>query len=125
MHGLVVRVGRELVFAIFVVQISDVIVADACSLVILAREEHAGLGKVNQSDDVRLLSHEFVLSEFVVGDQVAELHLKLQDLFALATLAVQLHIVVIVGLQDLVHAGVQNAQRLDHSVGGLEDAVGA
>ena len=43
MDSLVVRVGCELVLAIFVVQISDVIVANARCFVVLAAKEHACL----------------------------------------------------------------------------------
>ena len=46
-HGLVVRICGELVLAIFVVQVGYVIVADARGFVVLASEEHAGLGQIN------------------------------------------------------------------------------
>ena len=84
-NSLVVGVRGELILTVLVVQVGNVIVANAGSFVVLAAEEHAGLGKVDQGDHVRLLLHEIVLSELVVGDQVSELDLQCFDLLAFAT----------------------------------------
>jgi hypothetical protein len=44
MHGFVVGVGCQLVLLVLIVQISDVVVADTSSFVVLAAEKHTGLG---------------------------------------------------------------------------------
>ena len=67
-HSLVVRICGELILAIFVVQVGYVIVADARGLVVLAGEEYAGLGQINQCDYIRILLHELVLRELIVRD---------------------------------------------------------
>ena len=67
-HSLVVRICGELILAIFVVQVGYVIVADARGLVVLAGEEYAGLGQINQCNYIRILLHELVLRELIVRD---------------------------------------------------------
>ena len=106
MDGLVVGVCSKLILSILVVQVCYVIVADARSLEVLPCEEDACLCQIYQGDYVRLLLHEFVLRELVIRDQVAKLDLEFFDLFAFTTRAVQMDLIVIVGLQDLIHPHV-------------------
>ena len=57
---------------------------------------------------------------------MTELHLELFDLFTFATGAViELDLIVVVRLQDLIHALIEHPQWFYHRMGSLKDAIGA
>ena len=57
---------------------------------------------------------------------MAELHLKLFDLFTFATGAViELDLIVIICLQNFIHTLIKHSQWFDHCMGCLKDAIGA
>lgn len=74
----------------------------------MTTEENAGFREVNQRNDVRLLVHELVLGELVVRDEIAELLGQVQDFLALPVRRVEVNLVVVVVLDDLVHALVEH-----------------
>ena len=85
MDGLVIRVGRQLVLFILVMQICNVIIANSNCLIVLATKKNACLGQVYKSDDIWLLLYKLVLSELIVWNQVIKLDLKITDLLAFAS----------------------------------------
>ena len=87
MNSLAEVLGREHILLVAVLQIGDIIIADAGCPVVLAVELDACLRKIDHGDYIGLpLVDGVVLNELVVGDQALERLVKLVDFVARAFL---------------------------------------
>lgn len=113
MDCLVETVGGQGVLFILVVQVANIVITDAQGFIILASKKYASLCQINQGYNVAFLLHKFILREFVVRNQICELFLQLNDLFARVRLLVEQICIpsTVTWLQKLSHARIQNTNR--------------